>query len=171
VKNSSLQALLLVPILYAGFSAPDVRAQVLGSDESTYSRTTVIQSRHEPDSAGRHSGQSVILSLSAEGFSPKYKERMRNYIGQIQMGLDKGWLTAAQADHFRSEIERLRRLDAQVASQNYAQPGLDNLERQMTQFNIDLAAAAAQPAKQQVQSKDTGKAVDKGDKAITKGSE
>jgi hypothetical protein len=152
-----MPALLLVPMLYAGLAALDAHAQRLSSDEEIYSKTTVIQTRQTPDSADRSSGQSVSMSLSAEGFSPKYKERMTNYIGQIQMGLDKGWLTTAQADHFKSEIDRLRQLDGQVAAQNYAQPGLDNLERQMTQFNIDLAKAAAQPSNQQLQLENSNK--------------
>lgn len=82
----------------------------------------------------------------ANKFAPKYKERIKTYREQIQMGLTKGWLTQAQGDHFSSELNRLAELEEKVAQTNYAQPGLDDVEKQFTTFNIEFSRAASSPA-------------------------
>lgn len=99
------------------------------------------------------SSQTVIIRglagvKDANVFVPKYKERLQTYGEQIQMGLTKGWLTQEQADHFSSELERLRKLDEAASAQQYAPPVLDNLDKEFTQFNIEFSrAASGAPAK------------------------
>jgi hypothetical protein len=126
-----------------GFGAQSVFADEVPDDGTVIRRTTIIESTSPAPSTnvvepGSESGVAVTKM-----FAPKYKERLNNYADQIQMGLTKGWLTSAQADHFNSEVQRLRKVEADCAAQNYAKPALDDLEKQMTQFNIDLSRASS----------------------------
>lgn len=77
----------------------------------------------------------------ANVFAPKYKERLNTYAEQIQMGLTKGWLSRANATHFSAELDRLNALEARVAAQNFAKPASDDLDKQITQFNIEFTDA------------------------------
>lgn len=81
----------------------------------------------------------------ANKFQPKYKERMKTYTEQIQMGLTKGWLTQAQADQFSAELGRLGELDAKCEKEGYVQPGVDDLDKQFTKFNMDFSRAGSTP--------------------------
>lgn len=81
----------------------------------------------------------------ANKFAPKYKERIRTYKDQIQMGLTKGWLTQAQADQFSAELVRLGELDAKCEKEGYVQPGVDDLDKQFTKFNMDFSRAGSTP--------------------------
>ncbi|MFN8659956.1 MAG: hypothetical protein U0105_26710 [Candidatus Obscuribacterales bacterium] len=82
----------------------------------------------------------------ANKFAPKYKERIRTYKDQIQMGLTKGWLTQAQADQFSAELVRLGELDAKCEKEGYVQPGVDDLDKQFTKFNMEFSRAGSTPA-------------------------
>ncbi len=81
----------------------------------------------------------------ANKFAPKYKERIKTYKDQIQMGLTKGWLTQAQADQFSAELVRLGELDAKCEKEGYVQPGVDDLDKQFTKFNMEFSRAGSTP--------------------------
>lgn len=71
----------------------------------------------------------------------KYKERLKNWGEQIQMGLTRGWLSQADAGIFKDRLEKLRTLEADVSSKGYPKPELDDMEKQFTKFNQDLSDA------------------------------
>lgn len=81
----------------------------------------------------------------ANKFAPKYKERIKTYKDQIQMGLTKGWLTQAQGDQFSAELVRLGELDAKCEKEGYVQPGVDDLDKQFTKFNMEFSRAGSTP--------------------------
>lgn len=137
-----------------------------------YTRSTVIQSRQSTSSKAPTSGSILTGQPGVSGFedvtvfAPKYRERLVNYTEQIQTGLEKGWLNQTQANHVDNEIDRLRRLEADVAAKQYALPGRDTLEKEMTTFNIELTNAqngtagkaivtSSKPAKVQIAHKKT----------------
>jgi hypothetical protein len=82
----------------------------------------------------------------ANVFNPKYKERLATYAEQVDMGLAKGWLTAAEGVQFKSQLERLNQLEETVRAAGYPKDQLDNLEKEVTRFNMDLTTAANKPA-------------------------
>lgn len=91
--------------------------------------------------------QSGVMGVrSANVFRPKYRERLKTYSEQIEMGVAKGWLTSEEGQHFKKEHARLDALEAEVSSHGFPKAELDNLERQFTQFNIDLHKASNKPA-------------------------
>jgi hypothetical protein len=82
----------------------------------------------------------------ANVFNPKYKERLATYAEQVDMGLAKGWLTAAEGVQFKNQLERLNQLEETVRAAGYPKDQLDNLEKEVTRFNMDLTTAANKPA-------------------------
>ena len=106
-----------------------------------------LQTANADDSETVIEQRGVMGVRDANVFAPKYKERLKTYTEQIQMGLTKGWLNQQQADHFTGELERLRKLDADSAAQNYAEPGLSSLDKEFTKFNEEFSStASAKPA-------------------------
>lgn len=71
----------------------------------------------------------------------KYKERLKNWGEQIQMGITRGWLSESDAGIFKDRLEKLRALEADVSSKGYPKPELDDMEKQFTKFNQDLSDA------------------------------
>lgn len=71
----------------------------------------------------------------------KYKERLKNWGEQIQMGITRGWLSESDAGIFKDRLEKLRTLEADVSSKGYPKPELDDMEKQFTKFNQDLSDA------------------------------
>lgn len=82
----------------------------------------------------------------ANVFNPKYKERIGTYEEQIQMGITKGWLTAAEAEHFTSRLEGMRQQEAAAAAKGWVKADVDAIDKVFTGFNIDLTKAANKPA-------------------------
>lgn len=73
----------------------------------------------------------------------KYKERLKNWGEQIQMGINKGWLSEADAGIFKERLEKLRALETEVSSKGYPKPELDDMEKQFTRYNQDLSDAGS----------------------------
>lgn len=71
----------------------------------------------------------------------KYKERLKNWGEQIQMGISRGWLSDADAGVFKNRLEKLKALEAAVSSKGYPKPELDDMEKQFTKYNQDLSDA------------------------------
>lgn len=81
----------------------------------------------------------------ANVFNPKYKERIGTYEEQIQMGITKGWLTAEEAEQFKTRLEGMKQQEAAAASKGWVKPDVDAIDKVFTQFNIDLTKAANKP--------------------------
>jgi len=130
-----LSALLLAGIGYGAFS-PASADEMVRSSSSSSSTETVADTK---------------------GHSFKYSERLKNWAEQIDMGTTKGWLSADDATKFKARLEDLRKLNDSVSSKGYQKADLDDMEKQFTQFNIDLSHASATPAKAAAPAKKTGK--------------
>ena len=122
-------------------------------DSDTVTHTRVIESgtRIKPGS-GSDTSSALYQSSGAVGakganvFAPKYRERINTYSEQINLGISKGWLSAESAEHFKSELARLSALETEATAHQYAQPYLDNVEKEFTQYNIDFTKATNAPA-------------------------
>jgi hypothetical protein len=82
---------------------------------------------------------------NANTFAPNYKKRFNTYDEQLQMGLTKGWLSSDEVARFKLELTRLRELELAVEKKGYPKEELGSLDKQVTQFNIDLTKAANKP--------------------------
>lgn len=121
-------------------------AHASAQTSTTTTRRTVIESHTttgKPSSTTTTVEQSGVMGVkSANKVNYKYKERLKNYVEQVDMGLTRGWLTADDGAKFKKELERLNALEATVSKNGYVKAEVDNLEKQVTKFNMDLTAAA-----------------------------
>lgn len=83
---------------------------------------------------------------NANVFNPKYKERIGTYEEQIQMGITKGWLTAAEAEQFKTRLEGMKKQEADFAAKGWVKADVDVIDKVFTQFNMDLHKASNKPA-------------------------
>lgn len=85
----------------------------------------------------------------ANVFAPKYKQRLKNWREQIELGAQKGFLKPADIERFNNVLARLTQLDADLAAKNYPKEETDSMEQDFNAFNVDLTQAM-QPAPQPV---------------------
>ncbi|HEY9869301.1 MAG TPA: hypothetical protein V6D08_09055 [Candidatus Obscuribacterales bacterium] len=109
-------------------SSSSPTAGQVGSSEVTFERKGVMGVR----------GSNV--------FRPKYRERLKTYAEQIELGTSKGWLTTEEGERFKKELARLDSLEAEASKHGWPKAELDDVERAFTQFNIDLHKASNKPA-------------------------
>ncbi|MDR3615945.1 MAG: hypothetical protein P4L53_20475 [Candidatus Obscuribacterales bacterium] len=93
-------------------------------------------------------GQSGIVSESSssssstdkviKGYAFKYKERFRNYAGQIDNAQTKGWLNAEKASQYKDRLEQLKAQEASAGKKGYPKSDVDALDQAVTKFNMDL---------------------------------
>lgn len=104
-----------------------------------------LESTLEPGSSSSQSYYRRGVGFKGSNvFDPKYKQRLKNYAEQIEMGMTRGWLTPEQGARFKTELERLTKLESAVSAAGYPKDQLDDLEKQVTQFNIDLTSTGSQ---------------------------
>lgn len=94
-----------------------------------------------PSIADTGKTESVEMSGQVKAFSPKYKERIKTYEGQIDTALSKGWLTPDLGQKFRGRLDELKKMEANTSANGYPKSELDNVDKAFSQFNIDLTAA------------------------------
>jgi len=149
VKKAKLSGLALAVTIFQLASSFSI-ASAQPDSGSVHSRKTIIQSTTTPSSSSSTETtveQRGVMGIKhANVFVPKYKERLNTYAEQIHMGLTKGWLSNENATHFSAELDRLNALEAKVAAQNFAKPASDDLDKQITQFNIEFTNATKIPA-------------------------
>lgn len=91
--------------------------------------------------------QSGVMGVkSANVYAPKYKQRIKTYTEQIEMGAAKGWLTAEEVERFKKGLGELTTLEAGVEAKGYQKSDVDDLDKQFTKFNMEFTAAANKPA-------------------------
>lgn len=100
---------------------------------SAQESTTVIEQR------------GVMGVKSANVFAPKYKQRIKTYTEQIEMGATKGWLTAPEVEQFKKQLADLTTLEAAAEAKGYQKADVDDLDKQFTRFNMDFTAASNKP--------------------------
>ncbi len=116
-------------------------------DSITQSRTVIESTTQAPDGEGSSSTSSTqetrgIGFKGANVYNPKYKERIGTYGEQIEMGLNKGWLTANEGAEFKRRLEVMKTLEAQGAANGWPKAEVDKVEKVFTTFNIDLSNAS-----------------------------
>jgi hypothetical protein len=148
IQNSIISIMAASVALLA--LADIARAQ---GDSDSVSHTRVFEqgTRIKPGS-GSDTSSALYQSRGAVGakganvFAPKYRERINTYSEQINLGISKGWLSPENAEHFKSELARLSALESEATAHQYAQPYLDNVEKEFTQYNIEFTKATNAPA-------------------------
>lgn len=92
--------------------------------------------------ASSSSSSSTTTEATIKGYAFKYKQRFDNYAEQINMGVTKGWLTAAQADTFRARLSELRTVEAAAGQAGYPDAEIAKLDKMTTKFNEDLSSSS-----------------------------
>jgi hypothetical protein len=116
---------LLMTAICGGFYINGVMAQVESSSSSSSSTTT---------------------EETIKGYAFKYKQRFDNYAEQIDMGVSKGWLTAAEANGFKTRLAELRSVEATANKAGYPADQIANLDKLTTKFNEDLSSSSQKTA-------------------------
>src|SRR5438105_4481947 len=101
MRSSRILSPLLLAAVLSAVSAGIVCAQIGGSSSSSSSSSTTTEA-------------------TIKGYAFKYKQRFDTYSGQIEMGVAKGWLTAAQADTFKTRLAELRSVESAASHNGYA---------------------------------------------------
>ena len=109
------------------------------------SLVTVAPALSDEITESHSSSSSSVGTTEKKGFAFKYSERLKNWSEQIDMGISKGWLTADEAQNFRKRLAVLKTLNDNVSGKGYPKADLDAMEKQFTQFNIDLSNTASKP--------------------------
>lgn len=72
---------------------------------------------------------------------PEYERRLTLMKEQIDLGLSKGWLSAAQADGFKTRLVDLTGMKDNLKSQAFDSILSDSIEKQLTALNIEISDA------------------------------
>jgi hypothetical protein len=148
IKNSIISTIAASVALFA---LADLALAQGDSDSISHKRSYVEGTRIKPGSASDTSSvlyqsSGAVGAKGANVFAPKYRDRINTYSEQINLGISKGWLSPESAEHFKSELSRLSALESEATAHQYAQPYLDNVEKEFTQYNIDFTKATNAPA-------------------------
>jgi hypothetical protein len=106
-------------------------AHAQGADSSTSGTTSSSSSSY-------HRGYGF---KDANVFAPKYKERLKNWREQLDLGVTKGFLKPEDATRFTLVLDRLTALEADMASKNYPKAETDSMEQDFNGFNVDFTNA------------------------------
>lgn len=77
----------------------------------------------------------------ANVFAAKYKERLKNWREQIELGLSRGFLQPADADKYKAWLDQLTAQDAEFSAKGYPKPETDDMEQKFNAFNVDFTNA------------------------------
>ncbi|MBX9685914.1 MAG: hypothetical protein K2X27_04380 [Candidatus Obscuribacterales bacterium] len=140
------KSLLIISALLASFAILEDFASA--QDSSSASSSSSFSSSSSSSSSGQVVEQSGVMGIRQSNKKAfKYKERLSTYAEQLEMGLNKGWLTADEVQNFKTQLSALNELEKKVSANGYQADELSDLEKKVTKFNMDLTAAANKPAK------------------------
>ncbi|QQR57347.1 MAG: hypothetical protein IPG59_20590 [Candidatus Melainabacteria bacterium] len=108
---------------------------------STASLPSLAQSSSSSSSSSSSEVTRGVGFRQTNKFEFKYKERIKTYEDQIQMGLKRGWLSSADAEIFSSRLLKLKEMEASVSANGYPKAELDTLEQEITKFNKEFSDA------------------------------
>lgn len=109
---------------------------------STASLQTLAQSSSSSSSSSEETQVTRGVGFrQTNKFEFKYKERIKTYEDQIQMGLNRGWLSSADAETFSARLLKLKEMEASVSANGYPKAELDTLEQEITKFNKEFSDA------------------------------
>lgn len=108
-----------------------------------FSMNLVCAAQAQISESGRSSASSTVTEETIKGYAFKYKQRFDNYAEQIDMGVNKGWLTSEQAETFKKRLTELRGVESTAAKANYPDDQIANLDKMTTKFNEDLSSASS----------------------------
>ncbi|HEY9786337.1 MAG TPA: hypothetical protein V6D17_13100 [Candidatus Obscuribacterales bacterium] len=115
---------------------PGVVSDVVQPPEVTETRRTTII----PLTAPATTTTTEWTSLKMGPF-PSFKTRISRMKEWVEEGAAKGFLTAAQAEQFRSDVAALEGFDATVAKTPMDRAKTDQMERLLNSLNIRMADA------------------------------
>ena len=72
---------------------------------------------------------------------PKYTKRLELMLEQIDLGESKGMMSSARASQLRAEQSSLVQYASEVRQNGFQRSQLDNLDKQLTAFNAEIAHA------------------------------
>jgi len=107
--------------------------------------STKVDKKGEPGVAASAYSRGVGFK-DANVFNPKYKERLKNFQEQLEMGLARGWITEKEGAHFKARLETLKEIEKKVSAARYPKADLDDMEKQFTLYNQDFYKASNKPA-------------------------
>lgn len=107
--------------------------------------STKVDKKGEPGAAASSYSRGVGFK-DANVFNPKYKERLKNFQEQLDMGLAKGWITEKEGAQFKARLETLKEIEKKVSAARYPKADLDDMEKQFTLYNQDFYKASNKPA-------------------------
>lgn len=111
---------------------------------SSSSLQTLAQSSSSSSSSSSSEETQVTRGVGfrhTNKFEFKYKERIKTYEDQIQMGLKRGWLSTQDAETFGLRLSKLKEMEASVSANGYPKAELDTLEQEITKFNKEFSDA------------------------------
>lgn len=77
-------------------------------------------------------------TITSENRLPDYLRRITLMKEQVDLGIAKGWLSAAQADLYKSRLVSLSSMQDDLSAHAFNQALANELERQLTALNIDI---------------------------------
>jgi hypothetical protein len=77
----------------------------------------------------------------ANVFNAKYKERLKNWREQIELGLSRGFLQPTDADKYKAWLDQLTAEDADLSAKGYPKAETDDMEQKFNAFNVDFTNA------------------------------
>lgn len=125
-----MRSIFLALVLAAAFSSPtfaqDGNASSGGSSSSSSSSSEYFRG---------YGGK------GANVFAAKYKERLRNWREQLELGLSRGFLQASDADKYKAWLDQLTAQDADLSAKGYPKAETDDMEQKFNAFNVDFTNA------------------------------
>lgn len=121
------------------------------ADDGVSTRRVVVESSTKVEKIGEPGVAASSYSRGvgfkdANVFNPKYKERLKNFQEQLDMGLAKGWITDKEGAQFKARLEALKEIEKKVSAAKYPKADLDDMEKQFTLYNQDFYKASNKPA-------------------------
>ncbi|MBY0357536.1 MAG: hypothetical protein K2W82_05995 [Candidatus Obscuribacterales bacterium] len=101
-------------------------------------QTTVVPTVNEVIVPSRVSRTIESSTITAENRLPDYLRRITLMKEQVDLGIAKGWLSAGQADLYKSRLVTLSSMQDDLSAHAFNQVLANELERQLTALNIDI---------------------------------
>ena len=86
-------------------------------------------------------GPTTISTYKSNEFGgpEQYAKRLAKMLDQINLGLDRGYISASQADRLKAKYSDLSNQEQQCASNGFTKDQTDVLEKNMNVFNVEVS--------------------------------
>jgi hypothetical protein len=135
-----MRTILLTALLAASFSLPAL-AQNAPTDATTSPDTPVTGGGSSSSSSSSSEYFRGYGVKGANVFAAKYKERLRNWREQIELGLSRGFLQPSDAEKYKAWLDQLTAQDTELSAKGYPKAETDDMEQKFNAFNVDFTNA------------------------------